>query len=127
MSDAWIWAAVIFILNYIPNLGSIVAGIPPTLMAATESGLAWAAFVAAGLFVIEQFVGNFLDPMLQGHGNSVSPVAMLLFVLLWGWIWGLGGLFIAVPICLVVFRICALFKVTQPFFVAVQAKPASDA
>lgn len=124
VADAWVWAAIIFLLNYIPNIGSIIAGIPPTLVAATQSGIGWALVVACGLFIIEQFVGNFLDPLLQGYGNSVSPVAMLLFVLLWGWIWGIGGLFIAVPICLVVFRICALFEVTKPFYIALQDNPA---
>lgn len=123
IEDAWVWAAIIFLLNYIPNIGSILAAIPPTLMAATQSGFAWAVVVAIGLFIIEQFVGNFLDPMLQGHGNSVSPVAMLLFVLMWGWIWGIGGLFIAVPICLVVFKVCSEFEVTRPFYVALRDDP----
>jgi len=124
IEDAWIWAAVIFVLNYIPSIGSILAAIPPTLMAVSQSGIGWALVVALGLFLIEQFVGNFLDPMLQGHGNSISPVAMLLFVLLWGWIWGIGGLFIAVPICVVVFRVCSEFQVTRPFYIALQDDPA---
>lgn len=80
IEDAWVWEAIIFILNYIPNIGSILAAIPPTIMAAIQSGIGWAVVVAVGLFLIEQFVGNFLDPILQGHGNSISPVAILLFV-----------------------------------------------
>ena len=60
------WGVLFFLLNYLPNIGSIIAGIPPTVLAFVQLGLGWGLLAAGGLIVLEQVIGNFLDPQAAG-------------------------------------------------------------
>lgn len=93
-----VWGIVIFVMNYIPNLGSILAVIPPTLMALAVQGPMTAVLAIGGLFVIEQIIGNYIDPRWQGHRLRLSETLVLLSVIFWGWAWGVAGAFLGVPI-----------------------------
>ena len=93
-----VWALLTFALNYIPNLGSLVSGALPVLYAFLTRDPQTALLVAAGLLVIEQVVGNYIDPRVQGRQVSVSPYLVLVLLLVWGWIWGVAGAVLAVPI-----------------------------
>lgn len=95
---AFLWAVLIFFLNYIPNVGSILAVIPPTLVALIQMGFAKSFGVIAGLTIIDQIIGNYIDPRLMGHRLRVSPVVILFSLLLWSWVWGIGGAILSVPI-----------------------------
>ena len=66
------WGVLFFLLNYLPNIGSIIAGIPPTVLAFVQLGFGWGLLAAGGLIVLEQIMGNFLDPRLQGRTLNVS-------------------------------------------------------
>ncbi len=93
-----VWFLLAFLLNFIPTFGSLVAGAIPAIYAFTQLEF-WPAFaVGAGLFVIEQVMGNFVDPRVQGRQLSISPLIILLSLLFWGWIWGIAGAILAVPI-----------------------------
>lgn len=94
---ALVWAMVFFFLNYIPTIGSAVAAIPPTLIALVTLGPGWALVAIAGIFVIEQVMGNFVDPRWVGHKLSISPLVVLIAILFWGWVWGIVGAILAVP------------------------------
>lgn len=93
-----VWGLLAFVLNYIPNLGSLISGTLPVLYAFLTRDLQTALLVGAGILAIEQVVGNFVDPRLQARQVSVSPVLVLVVLLLWGWIWGVAGAILAVPI-----------------------------
>ena len=95
---AWGWAMLIVVLNFVPNLGSVIAVIPPTLAALAAGGATNALVVLAGLAAIEQVIGNFVDPRLQGSRLRLSPVLVLVSVLFWTWLWGPAGALLAVPI-----------------------------
>ncbi len=97
---AFAWGLLAFVLNFIPTVGSIVASIPPVLMAlAQHAPNVWpAAGVAAALFLIQQTLGNFIAPKIYGDRLNLSPVVILLFLLFWGWLWGVTGALLAVPI-----------------------------
>ncbi len=94
-----VWGLIAFLLNYIPVLGSVVAVIPPTLVALIKPhGLWLAPATLAGLTVIQMTIGNYLDPQLQGRFLSLSPLVLFFSVVFWGWVWGIPGAFISTPI-----------------------------
>ena len=97
---AFTWGLLAFVLNFVPTLGSIVASIPPVLMALAQFAPSfWPAVgVAAALFVIQQTLGNFIAPKVYGDRLNLSPVVILLFLVFWGWLWGITGALLAVPI-----------------------------
>lgn len=68
----------------------------------------------AGLTVIEFAMGNVVDPALQGNALQLSKVVMLLSVVFWGWLWGIGGAFLAVPLTTAVILLCDEFEPTRP-------------
>ena len=97
---AFTWGLLAFVLNFVPTLGSIVASIPPVLMALAQFAPSfWPAVgVAAALFVIQQTLGNFIAPKVYGDRLNLSPVVILLFLVFWGWLWGITGALLAVPL-----------------------------
>lgn len=93
-----VWFVMTFLLGFIPNLGSIISGILPTLYVLITKDLQSALLVGAGLFAIEQTIGNFVDPRMQGRQISISPLVVIVSILVWGWLWGAAGALLAVPI-----------------------------
>jgi AI-2 transport protein TqsA len=94
---AFVWGLLFFILNYIPNIGSVIAAVPPTAVALMQLGPVWALIAVGGLILNEQIIGNYVDPKLQGRNLDISPLVVLVSVVLWGWVWGIVGALIAVP------------------------------
>lgn len=94
------WGLLAFLLNFIPSLGSVVASIPPVLMALVQHAPnVWPAVgVALTLLVIQMTLGNFVAPKMFGDRLNLSPVVILLFLVFWGWLWGIVGALLAVPI-----------------------------
>jgi AI-2 transport protein TqsA len=73
--------------------------IPPSLFALIQfDGLGRPLLVFLGMAVLQLVCGNYVDPLIQGHYLSLSPVVVLVSILLWGWIWGIPGAFLGVPI-----------------------------
>jgi AI-2 transport protein TqsA len=111
---ALIWGLLNFLLNYIPTLGSIVAVIPPVVFAALQFGDPLMVLLALGAVGGVQLVmGTWVDPLLQGRYLALSPLVVLLSVTLWGWMWGIAGAFISVPITIVVVLVCRRFDRTR--------------
>ena len=117
------WAVLIFFLNYLPNLGSIVVGTLATLLAFVQYGPGWAALVAVGLTGIDQLLGNFLDPKLQGRSLNVSSLVVLIAVIFWGWMWGMGGALLAVPLTVTIILACAHVPALEPIAVLLSGGP----
>lgn len=90
-----VWGVLTFALNFIPNIGAWISGLPPTLLAFLELGLWQGAAVVAGLIVIEAVSGNLLDPLVQGDALDLSPYLVLASLLFWGWVWGIVGAVLA--------------------------------
>ena len=100
---AFVWGLLNFILNYIPTIGSILAVVPPVLFALLQfESLGMAALVLAVVGGVQLVMGNFIDPKVQGHYLSLSPLVVLVAVVFWGWLWGPAGAFIGVPITIAV-------------------------
>lgn len=96
-----VWGLLAFLLNFIPTIGSIIAGALPVGLAFLQRDPATAAIIAAGLIVIEQVMGNYVDPKLQGRQLSISPLVVLVALMFWTWVWGLLGAILAVPMTLI--------------------------
>ena len=95
---ALLWGLLAFILNYIPNFGSLVSAIPPILFALVQMGAGGAVLVAVGYVVVNVVIGNIIEPRLMGHGLGLSTLVVFLSLLAWGWTLGVIGMFLAVPL-----------------------------
>ena len=93
-----LWGILAYALNYIPVMGSIIAGIPPTILALVLMGWPSAVAVGVGYTAINVFLGNFVEPMMMGHRFGMSTLVVIVSVMFWGWVWGPVGMFLAVPI-----------------------------
>ena len=110
-----VWMLLAVLLNFIPTVGSIVAGSLPVLYAMVTKDPGTVAIIAGGLFVLEQILGNVVDPLVQGRQVSVSPVVVLVGLLVWGWVWGITGTLLATPMTIVVLVVCAHIPATRTF------------
>lgn len=96
---ALLFGVLAFILNYIPSIGTIVAIILPTLYAALQFGSFWRALWILLFLVATDFViANILEPKIMGQSLGLSPLMVLFFLFFWGWLWGIPGMILAVPI-----------------------------
>jgi AI-2 transport protein TqsA len=109
-----LWGLMFYLLNYAPTVGSIIAGVLAVLVAFLQLGPLWAAIAAGGIIAIDQAIGNVLDPRLQGRALDISPLVVLLSVIFWGWIWGVPGMILAVPMTATLITLCELVPALQP-------------
>lgn len=109
-----VWGVLAFLLNYIPTIGSFLAAALPVLYAMVTKDWTTALMVAGGLLVIEQVMGNYVDPRLQGHQLSVSPLVTFFALLLFAWIWGVVGALLAVPMAVFVVVACSNIESLRP-------------
>lgn len=111
---AMFWALLIFLLNFIPTIGSIIATIFPTLLALAQFGIGREFFIIGiGLICIQVTVGNFLEPRLMGQSLNLSPLVIILSLAAWGILWGIPGAFFCVPLTVVIMIILANFENTR--------------
>lgn len=109
------WALLIFFLNYIPNIGAIVATAFPATLAVIQFQSWWPFLeVTSGIVAVQFIVGNFLEPRLLGKSLNLSPLVILIALGLWGAIWGVLGMFLSVPITVMMMIIFAHFDATRP-------------
>ncbi|MGL6028484.1 MAG: AI-2E family transporter [Legionella sp.] len=112
------WALLIFFLSYIPNIGAILATIFPAVLALIQFDSWWPFIeVTTGLVLIQFIGGNFLEPRLLGRSLNLSPLVILFALALWGAIWGILGMFLAVPITVMMMIVFAHFDTTRPIAV----------
>ncbi|MFC1713346.1 AI-2E family transporter [Candidatus Poribacteria bacterium] len=111
---AFLWGLVTFLFNYVPYVGSILSPIPPSLIALAQRGLGWALLTAGGLAVLDQILGNYVDPRLEGRALIISPTLILLSILFWGWLWGIAGALLAVPITITMIATCSHIQALRP-------------
>jgi len=107
------WALLVFILNFIPTIGSIVATVLPGLLALVQY-VEWTPVIVlvVGITIIQQVLGNFIEPNLMGMTLNLSPLVVVMALILWGLIWGIVGMFLCVPITVIIVIILANFPST---------------
>ncbi len=90
---------LIFILNYIPNLGSIIASAFPIIICFVQYGFSWQLIaISIALISTQMIMGNFVEPKMMGTGLKLSPLFVLIALIFWFWVWGPVGMILAVPI-----------------------------
>ncbi len=115
---AALWAVLIFFLNFIPYVGSVLGVVFPVLMAVAQyqdAGTVLTILIA--LTALQFGIGNFLDPYLMGNSLNLSPFAILLSLAIWSELWGVPGAFLAVPITAILTIVFSEFPGTRPIAV----------
>lgn len=96
---ALLWGVLTFVLNFIPTIGSIVATVPPIAITLFQYGSIGKTLVVAILLLGIQFLmGNVLEPKLMGRGLNLSPLVVVFSLIFWGWLWGIPGMLLSVPL-----------------------------
>jgi AI-2 transport protein TqsA len=113
------WGALAFFLNFIPTLGSIMASIPPILLALVQYyPQVWPAVTTAlVLTTIQMVIGNGVAPKVMGDKLNLSPVVVLLSLIFWGWLWGITGAILSVPIAAAIKIVCENVEPLRPISV----------
>lgn len=99
---AFMWGLLAFALNYIPNIGSVLAAIPPILQVLVFGGLYEALVVLAGYLIVNLVFGNILEPRIMGRGLGLSTLVVFLSLIFWGWLLGPVGMLLSVPLTIIV-------------------------
>jgi predicted PurR-regulated permease PerM len=99
---ALLWGVLTFFLSYIPYLGIVLAGAPAVILALAEFGLPQALLVVLGLTVINLSAENVLQPNLMGRGLNIAPAFVFLGFMLWTWLLGAAGAFLAMPMTIMI-------------------------
>jgi len=97
-----LWGLVAFLLNFVPNLGSILAAVPAVLLALIQLGTGEAALTAMGYVFANVLVGNVLEPRMMGRGLDLSTLVVFLSLVFWGWVLGPVGMLLSVPLTMTV-------------------------
>ena len=119
------WAFCIFILNYIPSIGSLVATLFPALMALIQyGGTDFMPFIYVLILVgfIQLLVGNFLEPKLMGNSLNISSLVVILSLSVWGVIWGVVGMVLSVPITVMMIIVFSNFESTKKIAILLSEK-----
>ncbi|MCB1018564.1 MAG: AI-2E family transporter [Acidobacteria bacterium] len=99
---ALLWGLLAFLLNYVPNIGSVIAAVPPVLLALVQLGSGAAFAVLVGYVLINNILGNFVEPRFMGEGLGLSAFAVLLSLVFWGWVLGPVGMLLSIPLTMAV-------------------------
>jgi len=113
---AIVWGVIQFLLNFIPNLGSITAGVAISLFAVIQF---WPdpvpiIIVVIIILVVNLILCNIFDPKIVGEHVGISPLVILISLLVWGWIWGFAGMVLAVPMTSIIKIVCENIPFMEP-------------
>ena len=104
------WGFLAFILNFIPTVGSIVATVPPVLLGLIQlPGTGSLLFMAICLILVQAVIGNIIEPKIQGSALSLNMTTVLIGLLFWGFLWGVAGMILSVPLMVVIKVILSQF------------------
>lgn len=108
------WALLIFLLNFIPTIGSVVATAFPVLIALVQFGGGYQFFVVGGILIFVQIIiGSILEPRYQGNTLNISPLFIILSLAFWGTLWGILGALLCIPILAITNIVLSKFESTQ--------------
>lgn len=97
-----LWALIAGLMNYIPNIGSIIATIPTFIFALVQLGPGGAFWTLGASLVIHNVLGNFVEPKIMGKGLGLSTLVVFISLIFWGFVLGLVGMFLSVPITMTI-------------------------
>lgn len=97
-----LWGLVAFLLNYVPNIGSLIASVPAILLGFVQFGFGSAMLVAAGFLVVNTVFGSIIEPRVMGKGLGLSSLVVFSSLVFWGWVLGPVGMLLSVPLTMIV-------------------------
>ncbi len=95
---AFLWGVLAFLLNFIPNIGSILAAIPAVLITLVQLGAFSAFLVSLLYFFVNIVIGSILEPKIMGRGLGLSTLVVFLSLIFWGWLLGMVGMLLSIPL-----------------------------
>ena len=113
--DPWLWGILMFILNFVPYIGFIIAVIPPSLLAMVEINPMAAILVVVIASIVNMFSENILFPQLAGRGLELSPAIVFISMIFWGYFLGGSGVIVAVPLTVFIKMILESYPETRHF------------
>ncbi|PTQ12153.1 AI-2E family transporter [Sphingomonas oleivorans] len=114
LDNALFWAIILFLLSYIPIIGVTIGSVVPALFALLQFPTVWPAVVVFGGIQVAAFViGNLIYPRMQADTQNIDPVATILALSFWSFLWGMPGAFLAVPLTLMLMMVCTQFESTR--------------
>jgi len=99
---AVLWGLIAFLLNYIPNIGSIIAAAPTMLLALVQLGTGGMFWTGIGYLIVNVVMGNLVEPKVMGKGLGLSTLVVFLSLIIWGFIFGAVGMFLSVPLTMTI-------------------------
>ncbi len=111
-----IWGFIAFVLNFIPNFGSILSWAMTTVFSIIQFYPSWGRviFVALAVLAINMILGNIIEPRWEGSDLGISPFVILVSLSFWGWMWGFVGMILAVPMMVIIKIICENVDMLHP-------------
>jgi len=97
-----LWAVLAFMLNFVPNIGSIIAAVPAVLLTIVQLGVPSALLVAAVYTAVNIIIGSFVEPKFMGKGLGLSTLVVFVSLVFWGWVLGPVGMLLSVPLTITV-------------------------
>lgn len=123
IDSPFFWALIIFVLNFIPTIGSLIATAFPAMIAFLQYGEFTYLFIVLGIVgAIQLVVGNFIEPKIMGNSLNISPLVVIISLSFWGLIWGIIGMILSVPIMVILILFLANFKETKPLAILLSDK-----
>lgn len=117
------WAFLIFLLNYIPTIGSLIATSFPSLFTLLQFGEWGPFFLVLGIVgAIQLVIGNIVEPKAMGNTLNISSLVVILALSAWGLVWGITGMILSVPITVIIVIVCAEFEKTRPIAILLSEK-----
>jgi len=95
---AFLWAVLAFMFNFIPNIGSIIAAVPAVLITLVQLGSVSAAIVTLVYVSVNVIIGSIIEPKVMGKGLGLSTLIVFLSLLFWGWLLGMVGMLLSIPL-----------------------------
>ena len=108
-----LWGFLTFLFNNVPTIGSIIAAVPPTLLALIQLGFFSAVITLIGYVLINLTIGSFLEPRLMGKGLGISTLVVFLSLIFWGWVFGPIGMVLSVPLTMTIKIALSNFEKTE--------------
>lgn len=96
-----LWGLIAFLMNYIPNIGSLLAAVPAVLLALVQIGPYGALWTGVGYIAINLIIGSIVEPKIMANGLGLSTLVVFVSLVFWGWLLGIIGMFLSVPLTMI--------------------------